>query len=274
MNKQITMPPTNQRFLDWYKDHFDSVFIALHPFFTIDGIDPATDSAGVSIQNSSGLPLRVLDTEILNSPVDAVSTQKSPDDDALVRAREKDRGKEVRWDSVSNGCKFGTCQEVFRSILVMTGAVAASNTDDADRASRLQSYCAKGKIFLPTGHTFSPSLENSLALLIRRLRAESLQMTDEFDEGSQTVAPFVLQMQLTWAALAPKASKIYPEDHSFLIAVPASSFNTVICGQRESLMKAGIEDLEGFWCDENTRPMWWLTEAETSEIEKRILSLQ
>lgn len=75
--RRMTVPCYNKPFLQWYSEVFDSVFIALHPFFTIDGIDPSAAPRPVLVAKRENFSQELLTTETVAELSERYSQQFS-----------------------------------------------------------------------------------------------------------------------------------------------------------------------------------------------------
>jgi thymidylate kinase len=104
-------------------------------------------------------------------------------------------------------------------------------------------------------------LEDRFCDLWERLNSDQIVISDEFITSTRVVSPSALRTDEPWAQadlVKFTIKKFYPLDHSFLVATPFDSLYTAICGNRDALESAGVEDLfEGFWCNSHTTYTWW-----------------
>lgn len=259
VDRRITDPHYDTPFLTWYEGIFESVYIALHPFCKIPEVDPASVPRPVLVVDRTKLPDEPLTMEVVNNVSEQYREQFSMDLPALQKL-EKQVGIPVSWEDVRTACGFDSIAQVDTALLTTIMAIK-QQYGSADDAEHLQSYCAANRIFLPTEDTIPPVLETKICSFLERLGSENVLIADEFNEKVVSSSHADLDILAPWVlsdSIGFRLSKIYPEDHSFLMVVPWDNFYTAICGNHHALETARIGELfEGFWCDASTRPDWW-----------------
>jgi hypothetical protein len=259
VDRRITDPHYDAPFLTWYDGIFEAVFIALHPFVKIDGIDPAAAPRPVLVVDRSTVPDERLTMDAVNKVSEEYTERFSIDLPELQRM-EKKLGTPVSWEDVKVACGFDSIGQIDTALLTIIMAIKQEfgNVDDAQH---LQAYCTANQIFLPTEDTIPPVLEPKVCSFLERLGCESVLIADEFNDNVVSRKRVELDIETSWAHSDPigfRFNKLYAADHSFLVIVPWDNFYTVICGSRKALEAARVEELfDGFWCDASTRPDWW-----------------
>lgn len=259
VDRRITDPHYDEQFLTWYEGVFESVYIALHPFCKIAGIDPASAPRAVLVVDRSTLPDKPLTMDVVKALSAQNKEHLSLDLPALQRM-EKEVGVPVSWAEVRTACGFDSIAQVNTALLITIMAIK-KELGSADDAEHLQAYCAANKIFLPTEDTVPPILEAQICSFLKRIGYENVVIADEFNDTVVARKVADLDTETPWVlsdSIGFRLNKIYPEDHSFLMVAPWDSLYMAICGSRRALDTAGIEELfDGFWCDATTRPDWW-----------------
>ena len=259
VDRRITDPHYDAPFLTWYDGIFEAVFIALHPFVKIDGIDPAAAPRPVLVVDRSTVPDERLTMDVVNK-VSEDYREQFPIDLPELQNLEKKLGKLVSWEDVRVGCGFDSIAQIDIALLTIIMAVREEfgNVDDAQH---LQAFCAAHQIFLPTEDTVPPVLEPKMCSFLERLGCENVLIANEFNQNVVSRKRAELDIEASWAhsdSIGFRFNKLYSADHSFLVIVPWDNFYTVICGSRRELETARVEELfDGFWCDASTRPDWW-----------------
>lgn len=259
VDRRITDPHYDAPFLTWYDGIFEAVFIALHPFVKIDGIDPAAAPRPVLVVDRSS----VLDERLTMDVVNKVSEEygeQFPIDLPELQNMEKKIGTPVSWEDIKVACGFDSIRQIDTALLTTIMAIK-QEYGSVDDAQHLQAYCFANQIFLPTEDTIPPVLESKMCSFLEGLDCENVLIADEFNDNVVSRKCADLDIETSWAhsnSIGFRFNKLYAEDHSFLVIVPWDNFYTVICGSRRALEAARVEELfEGFWCDASTRPDWW-----------------
>jgi hypothetical protein len=259
VDRRITDPHFGAPFLEWYDGIFDSVYIALHPFVTIEGMDPADAARAAVVINRNNIPAETLSTELIHQLFEQ-RKQSQLFDLETVQVREKEIGCRVSWEQIRKSCGFSSILDVNRALLSIIMSISEKFRNAEDTA-HLEAFCDSNQIFFPTEDTFPPILEPAIASFLQRMKAGSVCIADEFNENTSKIDPVAMLDAKPWVRSGLcdfRANKIYPEDHSFLLIVPWDNFYTAICGNESRLKAANIEQLfEGFWCDQATTDHWW-----------------
>lgn len=258
VDRRIHAPFYDEPFLKWYEGIFDSVFIALHPFFVIDGVDPSNAERRVQYVERAGIP-----GELTLEKVNEAAEEKRKTFDVdfkSIQTLQKQKGVKKTWNEVKTACGFSSLSLLNRALKTLILALRPEFASP-DAAEHLSSLCTANLIFLPDENVFPPILENSISDLLNLLSATKVVCADEFEHYKTLVLTNDLRTESPWiqsGLLTFDPMRIYPEDHSFLITASFDNFYTAICGKRSALESIRLSELfEGFFCDAETRPEWW-----------------
>jgi hypothetical protein len=253
-DKRALAPPDGSPILPWYEGAFSRAFVALHPFFTVEGLDPASCEHGTLVLPAGDKP-------------DGLSLA-----DWLGRERtERLHGKELSSTSVQDVAKrFGEpirssaiCRQLgFADHTVLDRALRThigglrDEFSDLGAAERLIQHCAWSKMFLPTEGSFQPVMETPLAEALISLGLTDVLAGDEFGDEVRRVSVEELGRRENWNIA--RRGNIFTEDRTLLITTPWDSFFTVIMGTSDQRLDLFSDVLEGFWCTRETTTDWCL----------------
>jgi hypothetical protein len=258
VDRRITDPHFGAPFLEWYDGIFDSVYIALHSFVTIEGMDPGKAERLVMVVNRNDIPAETLTLDLMHQIAEQRKEGLSFDLET-VQTREKEIGSRVSWEHIKESCGFSSIPDVNRALLAIIMAINEKHRNAADTA-HLEAFCDANQIFLPTEDVFPPIMQPEIASLLQRLNSGPVYIADEINQNIAKLDPAAMFEAKPWMRSGLfnfRANKIYPEDYSFLLIVPWDNFYTAICGDGNRLKAAKIEELfEGFWCDSTTTGDW------------------
>jgi hypothetical protein len=256
-------PPDDTPFMPWYDGDYSIGFVALHPFFTVAGLDPDNCEYGTLIIFRSAIPAG---TGLLEwGDQEAARRRAGKEVDAeTLDAWIKRSGNPIGWRQMSQRAGFVDHCELDLALRTNIGGLR-HDLADAPLGHRLTSYCKEHEIFPPTEGHFQPVMQSSLATLFRRAGFSKVIVGDEFGEHEQLVDIRLLEREDPWEEIAELQSinikRLIAPDHSLLAWVHWDSFYTAIFGTEASLRQTAISDLfEGFWCSSATST-YWLTEA-------------
>lgn len=256
--------PEDDAMLPWFKGVFEAGFIALHPFFTVEGLDPAACVHRTMVFARSEMPEGVGLVEWMDEEGAARRRGKEVQSGAIPGIA-KALGHAISWGKVV--ATLGMADHCALDCALRTHIKGLrKDLDDEAAARRLTDYCAREKIFLPTEGTIQPLMENSLIAMLRRAGFAEVILADEFGDDEKLMPLDVLEDKGPWELRddLPKwgVRRIIAPDRSLLVWVHWDSFYTAIVGTRARLEAARPErDFEGFWCSPTTTTYWLLEEA-------------
>lgn len=255
-------PPDDTPILPWFDGAYAHGFVALHPFFTVEGLDPKTCEYGTLVLSRSAAPaefglLEWADEEAANRQV---GKEIGP---GGVDGAAKRYGRQVGWRTICQRADFANHCELDQALRTSIGGLR-QDLADAAKSDRLASYCSQHRIFPPNEGRFEPLMQTSLATLFRRAGNNRLIVGDEFGDDERLVDISLLEQGDLWDGMAelPQygVKRLIAPDRSLLAWVHWDSFYTLILGKAEVLKDLKIATLfEGFWCSDKTQS-YWLTQ--------------
>jgi len=254
-------PPDDTPILPWYGGAFSQAFVALHPFFTVEGLDPSACQHGTFSVLRSEVPEDADLLEWLDEEASRQGHGKELNADS-VELISKRFGKKVDWSSIWRDVGFLDHCDLDTALRTNIHGLR-SELEDHQLAKRLTSYCRQSGIFLPTEGSFQPLMQADLTKLFRRAGYSSVIAGDEFGDDDRLVDLALLEQQQPWAGMDELSRwgirRLIAPDRRLLVWVHWDSFYTVIFGGK-SIGAAGLCDLfEGFWCSQTTTT-YWLTQ--------------
>lgn len=255
-------PPDDTAILPWYGGIYSHGFIALHPFFAVDGLHPRSCEHGSLNLERSQAPhdldlLEWMDEEAAQRSLGKEISGGSLDDIA-VRF-----GRPVKWREVWPDIDLHDHCELDQALRTHIHGLRA-DLENKDAARHLVDYCDRQGLFLPTEGCFQPVMQSNLVDLFVRAGLTEVIAGDEFGEDERTVTFDLLREDSAW--MDPEKLPAYgvrrfiAPDRSLLVWVHWDSFYTAIFGTAQRLQGVRLDDLfEGFWCSEETTT-YWLTQ--------------
>ena len=257
--RSIFGPPDDTPILPWYQGQYTHAFIALHPFFFVEGVDPAKCDYGTLILSGYDKPddlnlVEWSDQERVNR---RTGKQLDADDlDLLI----KPHGISVSWQEVANRAEFNDHRELNRALRTSIDGLKPELSDPIG-CERLLSYCARSQLFRPTEGMFQERMESKFVELFARTGYTTIVMADEFGPPETEVQVIALDTVETWrisdTLTTQYPRRLFTDDRSLLISTHWDSFFTIILGKRKQLSDIAIGDLfEGFWASDETTIGW------------------
>jgi hypothetical protein len=255
---ELAYPSYDRPFLESWNGRFESVFVALHPFFELPGADPYRDgyavsphAIGASARNEfsaadeagfASLPGKLGDFTRDAQFLSGLSHPGGTDwvSDARV----------LSWSDVATGADLGTRERLGTTLLSMIGAIRGRFPEEV---SRLVGFCERTRTFPPSEGSFQAIHFAPFLDLFRRAGSPLVMFQEEFD--SQPVLDLAYsEFEPVW----PHRGSLYSPDKSVLIAVDWDSYFTLVAGD-PSLLEPWVRDhaLDGFFADETTTHHWW-----------------
>lgn len=255
-------PPDDTPILPWYNGAYTHGFVALHPFFTVEGLDPKTCEYGTLILEGSAAPAAVglLDWGDQEAANRRTGKEISPEG---VDGAAKQYGRRIGWRTICQQAGFGDHCELDQALRTGIGGLR-HDLADAAKSDRLASYCAKHRIFAPNEGRFEPLMQMGLATVFRRAGNDSLIVGDEFGDDECLMGTNLLEQAQLWDNLPDLSQfvtrRLIAPDRSLFASVHWDSFYTLILGKKEAFNDLQISKLfEGFWCSDITKS-YWLTQ--------------
>lgn len=251
--------------LPWYSGVFSHGFIALHPFFTVDGLDPSTCDYGTlnvaASDRPDGVDLLEWMDELSASRREGKELAGSSIDDIAKRF-----GQRVSWRSIGEQAGFSDIRSLD---LALRSHIMGLRREHEDRgaAKRLTEYCTRQRIFLPTEGEFQATMEADVVGFLERAGFYEVIVGDEFGEDEKLIALESLASPAAWETRQdfPKfgAKRLIAPDHSMLVWVHWDSFYTAVFGTSDRIRESRISEVfEGFWCSNETTTYWLLDDAD------------
>jgi hypothetical protein len=256
-------PPDDTAIMPWYGGAYSHGFVALHPFFIIEGLNPDTCEHGTLVLSGSSAPSelgllewaaeeaadRRLGKEITAEGVDGLA---------------KRFGQRVDWRTIFQQANFIDHCDLDRALRSSIGGLRY-DLADAAASDRLGSYCSQHGIFPPQEGRFEPIMQSGLAKLFRRAGFLEVIVGDEFGDDERLVDISLLEREELWDGMAELPQygikRLIAPDYSLLAWVHWDSFYTLIFGTVETFHDMNIDQFfEGFWCSDETNT-YWLTQA-------------
>jgi hypothetical protein len=257
--QRIFGPPDDQAILPWYDGAYSRAFIALHPFFSIEGLDPATCSYGSLVLEADDRPEGLGLIDWMDRKEAERRAGKELDEGALDDIA-KQFGSAIRWKTMCARADIVDHRALNQALRTGIGGLRAEFTDHPADA-RLSDCSARERIFRPTAGMLSPLMERGLVDLFRRANLGDIVMGDEFGEQEQVVNVSALDIATSWRT-SPSLPVTFPRrlfapDRSLLVSVHWDSFFTIILATDERWAGTRIGDFfEGFWASAETSIGW------------------
>ncbi len=259
---ELAYPSYDKPFLASWKGRFERVFVVLHPFLRVKGIDPYAEGYAISAE-ASGPSARAAFLEAEEAFGEAgpsglggldgaqlVASLSYPDDpwwdlDA----------QHVSWMEVAQHSGLATIERVGVALLAMIRAIQGRFPAEV---SRLVSWCEATRTFPPSEGQFQPALWEPLTDFIKASGSPALHFQGEFDGEPAGAWP--------WAELEPglvHRGSLFSADKTALVVVDWDSYFTLVAGPTQ-LVEPWVAQHrpDGFYADETTTHHWWADPAQ------------
>lgn len=263
-------PPDDVGILPWYDGDFTHAFVALHPFFSIEGLHPGTCENGSLILLRSEAPG---DRGLLEWADEAEADRRigrEIDADALDGITKR-FARTVGWKSVCREAGFADHCELDCALRTHIHGLR-QDLASPQLTERLLHYCDREGLFLPTEGRFEPLMQAALMQMFVRAGHREIVAGGEFDgDDERLVAIAALAGDRPWVGVedvpAYGARRLFVPDRSLLAWVHWDSFYTLILGTETSLAGVRLNGLfEGFWCSDATTT-YWLTQPPIALVQ-------
>ena len=257
-------PPDDTAILPWYEGAYTHAFVALSPFYTVEGLDPARCENGNLILLRSDAPDDVELMQWTEHEAGKRRVGKEIDADALDRIAAR-FGRAVPWRKVCRDAGFADHHELDRALRSLIKGLR-SDLESPILAERLRAHCTGAGLFLPTEGCFEPLVQAALVELFRRAGHAEVVVGDEFGDDERVMDLALLAKKIPWyqsnGMPAYGVRRLFSADRSLFVWVHWDSFYIVILGTEHSLASVKLADLfEGFWCSAVTKTYWLLQDC-------------
>ncbi|HEY4202130.1 MAG TPA: DUF2711 family protein [Devosiaceae bacterium] len=248
--RYLQYPPGEERYLDWFGERYAGVFIALNPFFKIDGLYPDNCAWETLIvdnrsgQDATAYPQALLETTGEVDPEDQLEAME-----AVVR----ERATSITWRQICADAGFAGIPELNRALLSHIMALNRRFEDIKGR-DRLREFCGRRAIFKPKEGNYHPPMTSRIIELFRSAGLTEVTKRDELLGDCESVS----LDHLFHPDYPTSGRQIFAADHSLLTVIHWDSFFTLICVAEERLDTVDLSGFEGFWAQADTDHNWWL----------------
>lgn len=256
-------PPDDEAMLPWYQGAFSHGFIALHPFFTVEGLDPQSCQRKTLVLERSDCPEGVDIIEWMDEQSSLYRQGKELSSGPMTDIS-KNFGRCIGWREICQEVGMPDHCIIDRALRTSIGGLKPEH-EDAFAAERLIRHCNRHKIFIPDEGVFQPTMESRLVSAFQKAGFSEIIVGDEFGDNEKTYSLSVLAEPIAWESrndwLSWGARRLIAPDQSLLAWVHWDSFYTAIFGTAERLADLRLSDsFEGFWCSEKSTTYWLLEE--------------
>lgn len=252
-------PPDEGAMLPWYEGAYTHAFVALHPFFAIEGLDPTHCNHGplVLTRNETNTGIDIV--QWMNEALESQASGKELNAEA-VNAAAKRFGSPLGWRALCDRAGFADHCALDRALRTQIGGLKAQ-FEDKPGAARLERYCRENHLFPPTAGYFQPVMQQALAELFQRAGIDPLWVAEEFGDDEILQPLSAMRGDEPWDSADGMphygVRRLFAPDRSLFAWVHWDSFFTVILGTEMRLRDLNLASLfEGFWCSEETHVYW------------------
>jgi hypothetical protein len=254
IDKQL-YPRNETPLLEHYRGYYDSVFIALLPFFRIQGKSYQDGSVQKSRQTSWQEIAAILDLprKILQSTVEvyAYDNENYPSDKEII-----EHGIVVPWTAMKDNSGFESIDAIYQALKTSIGSYKAEFRRP-DLADQLKAFTRQEQIWNPVEGSFDPISKKRIYKSLEILGELDINVFNEIYETTTQFDLREVSLNEFEEKLGHNEKFIYAVDRSILFAIEWDSFFFVICSSRSNIDKI-VEacGFEGFFCTEAT-DQWW-----------------
>lgn len=257
-------PPDDVAMLPWYEGIFSHGFIALHPFFTVDGLDPRQCDYGTLILSGSDRPEDVDFLEWMDAQSEARRSGKEIPA-ASIADIAKRFGRRIEWRDICHDAGFADHCALDRALRTTIRGLR-SEFEDRNAAEQLTKYCDQNNIFMPTEGAFQSTMEGAIVSLLQHAGLSEVIVGDEFGQDEKLISVASLADVTAFETRSDLSSwgakRLMAPDRSMLVWVHWDSFYTALFGTSERLRNVRlVEGIEGFWCSDLSTTYWLMQDA-------------
>lgn len=244
-----------------YAGTFDSVFLALIPFFRLD--EKQLSKSSFQRVHQITYPQFKSANPDLNIPENTsadIYTNDNPDyptNGEILRY-----GTPLTWSEVRDGCDFASLAELNKALTTTIGSYRKVFSRQ-DLADRLLQYAEREHVFLPEEGTFDVFSKVSILKIFRRLGKGVIVVEDEFLDKKVTIDIRELTDEEFCNKIEYKDYYIYDIEEQILFGIDWNDFFFLIAAAPKTMDQVqDIDSFEGFFCDDNVKVYWELGDDE------------
>lgn len=207
-----------------YSGYFDEIYICWTPFFTL-------------------------------KEQDYIDFQASdyPEDEEVF-----ERGAPVNWEKIRLACGFQSTADVLKALKTLILAYR-KRFERLDLAKKLKDHTEANNIYIPNEGCFNALSIKQIYKSFKLLNKSELIAVDEFYQNQKTLAIDSMSELDFFKSINFNDKYIYDADRELLFAVDWDSFFFLMCSNQENIENLVKElDIEGLYCEENTKINWEL----------------
>ncbi len=250
---------------DHFKNFYDTVFIALLPFFQVDR--QPTDKTNFKKSKQITYEEAKQEIEILkdippfNANIFSYSNKDYPSDEEIFET-----GKVITWETIIKGAELTDYSELNKALKTSIGALRQIFRKP-ELTKKLNDFTDSRNIWHPTEGGFDTLSKVAIYKTFKLLEKNQIVVTDEFYETTS-----ILELdKLTDFEFSEKVNYkdyyLYSSDKEVLFTIEWDSFFFLIATDSEKMKKISEESLfEGFLCNDKTQHEWDYKEGEFQEL--------
>lgn len=238
-----------------FKDHYETVFIALLPFFQLDREE--TDKTSLKKAKLLSHEEALKEIDLLKKLPEAkreiysYNNDRYPPDEDIFR-----KGKAICWNSIVNSSALAGYAELNTALRTSIGALNRNFTRP-DLMEKLNNYTDNESIYHPTEGEFGVLSKMAIYKAFKLLGKNQIMLTDEFYENTSTVDLDRLTEYGFCDEIGGKDYYLYSVDKETLFTIEWDSFFFLIATDQNKMDQLIASNLfEGFLCNDNTDHYW------------------
>jgi hypothetical protein len=238
-----------------FKDHYDSVFIALLPFFQLDRKE--NDKANLKKAKLLSHEEALKEIDLLKKLPEANREIYSYDNDRYPADEEIFwKGKPIHWHNIVKGSDLVGYADLNTALRTSIGGLNRNFTRP-DLMEKLNNYTDSESIYHPTEGAFGILSKIAIYKAFKLLGRNQIMITDEFYEQTSTVDLDRLTEYEFCEEIGGKDYYLYSADKEILFTIEWDSFFFLIATDHKKMDKLIANDLfEGFLCNDKTEHYW------------------
>ena len=236
-----------------FKDHYDSVFIALLPFFQLDRkeADKANLKKAKLLSPEDVLIDLLKNLPEANREIYSYDNEQYPTEEDIFR-----EGKAILWDNIVKGSGLAGYAELNTALLTSINVLNRKFTRP-DLMDKLNNYTDSESIYHPTEGVFGMLSKMAIYKALKLLGKNQIMITDEFYENTSTVDLDKTTEYEFCDHITFNDFYLYSVDKEILFTIEWDSFFFLIATDHKKMDQLIASNLfEGFSCNDKTEHFW------------------
>lgn len=243
-------PPEDEPVLNYFRDYFDSVFIALIPF---------SKFCDKKIEDFRKLKTLNQEIKYIKDRIsDRYRFEKYPYfEESLTDVEEYFYCEKLYWKDILEITQIENYRSLHRALLTSIGALK-KEWEEKELKERLVRYASSYKFWLPGEGSYDVFSKAEMFKLFNEYKLSKINVVEEFNQTNKNIDLHNLSELQFIKTIEHKDYYIFSEHKEILFTIDWDYFFFFICIDSQKISKDSIENkFDGFWANSEDSHLWY-----------------